>query len=156
LVGVYIAYSGTNEIEVFHAISACNRIWDVYPHPDLPGTHELRGSCGDLYERGRPDQYADEDFAGEITMPRNECASCGEVFSSVSWFDLHRIGDHAKKTRRCLSINEIKALGMIKDGKGCWKKDQGEKPKYWKKVGNDQKDHAVALQGDDDASHCEE
>jgi hypothetical protein len=42
------------------------------------------------------------------------CAACGAHFSSLDGFDVHRAGDHAAGTRRCLepgSVGRLVALG---------------------------------------------
>lgn len=41
-----------------------------------------------------------------------QCGGCGEYFNSTFSFDAHRVGTYAPNTRRCLSVPEIKALGM--------------------------------------------
>lgn len=61
---------------------------------------------------------------------RNECSKCGLLFGSLGAFDMHRTGScgdpiyapkdvkrknpvgYTKPTRRCLTLDEITALGM--------------------------------------------
>lgn len=57
----------------------------------------------------------------------NECRSCGEVFSSVTNFDRHRVGVHdydysteKPDGRRCLDVDEIQALGLVLNEKARW------------------------------------
>lgn len=52
----------------------------------------------------------------------NQCAGCGELFNSISSFDLHRVGDHGTPQRRCLSPEEMDGLGMSKNRAGFWVK----------------------------------
>ncbi len=65
--------------------------------------------------------------------PTNLCRSCGQDFSSVRGFDLHRVGVHAytysegaamdpprEDGRRCLSVDEMRELGWEKNDRGLW------------------------------------
>ena len=65
--------------------------------------------------------------------PLNECASCGADFSSLRNFDKHRVGVHEytyseglkmepmrEDGRRCLDVDELDALGLIRDKHGRW------------------------------------
>src|SRR5579885_1429320 len=54
------------------------------------------------------------------TMTRSQCGGCHEVFNSVAAFDLHRVGDFDKRTRRCLTPQEMSAKGMTRNDKGWW------------------------------------
>lgn len=60
----------------------------------------------------------------ELTGDRNQCPTCGEYFSTTKAFERHRVGNFDKKTRRCLSVSEIRAYPMRKDSKGFWKLPQ--------------------------------
>lgn len=58
----------------------------------------------------------------------NRCAVCGEDFASLSAFDDHRGGKHAylyseahPDGRRCLTVYELRSLGMRKDSRGRWR-----------------------------------
>lgn len=70
---------------------------------------------------------------------RSECSGCNEVFTSITAFDMHRVGGwgdpirkttskgnhgeivgYTKPTRRCLAEAEMLAKGMIKNDKGRW------------------------------------
>ena len=62
---------------------------------------------------GVPGQAAD----GGVTR-RCCCGACGLFFSSVSSFDKHRTGD--QEARRCLSPDEMLALGMVVNAAGFW------------------------------------
>jgi hypothetical protein len=65
--------------------------------------------------------------------PRAWCPSWGLDSSSTAAFDRHRVGLHAylfaeglafdpprEDGRRCLDVDEIRALGMLIDGRGRW------------------------------------
>jgi hypothetical protein len=41
------------------------------------------------------------------------CAECAEMFSSVSVFDAHRVGQFRKHNRRCLTHEEMVEKGFI-------------------------------------------
>ena len=49
---------------------------------------------------------------------RNQCPTCGELFNSTRAFDSHRTGDFT--ARRCLSVSEMEAKGMVRGGGGFW------------------------------------
>jgi hypothetical protein len=51
---------------------------------------------------------------------RTECTVCGEIFAGTPTFDRHRVGSFPRKTRRCLSQQEIQAIGGVKDERGWW------------------------------------
>lgn len=62
-------------------------------------------------------------------MPANYCRSCRHDFSSLEGFDRHRVGKHdylysevpsRPDGRRCLSGDELLALGYEMDGRGRW------------------------------------
>ena len=66
-------------------------------------------------------------------MARSQCASCSEVFFSISGFNMHRVGGygdavydgkkvigHTKSDRRCLASVEMQSLGMVKTDKDIW------------------------------------
>lgn len=53
-------------------------------------------------------------------MARSECTVCNLVFSSAHSFDKHRTGDHVERTRRCLTVDEMKDKGMAQNEKGIW------------------------------------
>jgi hypothetical protein len=65
--------------------------------------------------------------------PRAWCPSCGLDFSSTAAFDRHRVGTHAylfaeglafdasrEDGRRCLDVDEIRAVPMELDDRGRW------------------------------------
>lgn len=60
----------------------------------------------------------------KLTGDRNQCPTCGEFFNSSSAFDKHRTGPFGKAStpaqRRCLSVEEMRALGMMKNDAGFW------------------------------------
>ena len=49
---------------------------------------------------------------------RNQCPACGELFNSSGAFDKHRTGDFS--ARRCLSVEEMTAKGMVPNETGFW------------------------------------
>jgi len=58
--------------------------------------------------------------------PVNWCASCGQDFTSLEYFDRHRVGEHGldwpehENGRRCLDIDELGASGFRRDDAGHW------------------------------------
>ena len=42
------------------------------------------------------------------------------MFSSLSAFDLHRIGKVQREMRRCLTEQEMRERGMVQNEKGWW------------------------------------
>ena len=46
------------------------------------------------------------------------CSTCREYFNSTSAFDRHRTGDYAG--RRCLTVDEMHAKGMVISATGWW------------------------------------
>lgn len=54
-----------------------------------------------------------------LTGDCNQCPTCGEFFNSTSAFDKHRIGEY-EVARRCLSVVEMLAIGMVKNSKDFW------------------------------------
>ncbi len=73
-------------------------------------------------------------------MAKSLCRACGETFVGVMAFDAHRVGsfgnpiyktsrtgkqtktviDHTPNRRRCLTVPEMLAQGMIRNDKGWW------------------------------------
>lgn len=62
---------------------------------------------------------------------RNQCPTCGELFNSTYAFDKHRTGpwgieDPDRKgfylpaKRRCMTIDEMKNIGMVVASSGFW------------------------------------
>lgn len=51
---------------------------------------------------------------------RNQCAGCGLLFNSSHAFDKHRFGRHGID-RRCMSVDEMHAAGMVIGGDGFWR-----------------------------------
>ena len=53
------------------------------------------------------------------------CSACGLAFKSVSGFEKHRVGaftgEHPNYGRRCLSPDELQAIGMEPNEKGKWR-----------------------------------
>jgi hypothetical protein len=55
-------------------------------------------------------------FNGDI----NQCPTCFEVFNSTYAFDKHRVGSFENNTRRCLTEDEMKAIGMATNKRDRW------------------------------------
>lgn len=55
----------------------------------------------------------------KVTGDRNQCPGCLELFNSSAAFDKHRHGDFGK-SRRCMTVEEMKAKGMDKNSSGYW------------------------------------
>ena len=51
---------------------------------------------------------------------RSYCPKCGVTFISVAAFDYHRVGPYTLRGRRCLTLNEMRAEGMIQEKQGAW------------------------------------
>lgn len=51
---------------------------------------------------------------------RNQCAGCACYFNSSFAFDKHRTGEHGVN-RRCLSVSEMIAKGMVEGADGFWR-----------------------------------
>lgn len=51
---------------------------------------------------------------------RNQCPSCSAYFNSTSAFEKHRIGRFGID-RRCLSVDEMQARGMVLRADGFWR-----------------------------------
>lgn len=60
-----------------------------------------------------------------LSGDRNQCGECGQLFNSTFAFEYHRTGKHGtaenpESTRRCLSIEEMKGVGMARNEAGFW------------------------------------
>jgi hypothetical protein len=55
-----------------------------------------------------------------VSPPLNQCAACGDDFTSVETFDRHRVGSHEPDERRCLSPAGMREKDWEKDGRGRW------------------------------------
>ena len=54
-----------------------------------------------------------------------ECGEGGQFFNTVNTFDMHRVGDFADKSRRCLTIDEMTAKGWRINPYGFWIRGEG-------------------------------
>jgi hypothetical protein len=79
--------------------------------------------------------------------PSNECGACGLDFTSLTAFDVHRVGKHGysysegvkmdpmrEDGRRCRTPDELKALGMTQNAAGRWSlpgPDQNARDRSW-------------------------
>jgi hypothetical protein len=59
--------------------------------------------------------------AKNLRGDRNQCPGCGQLFNSTIAFDKHRTGLHAGNARRCLSVDEMLAKGMVLREDGFWR-----------------------------------
>jgi len=57
-----------------------------------------------------------------LTGSRCRCASCGQLFNSVSVFDRHRVGgwENRGANRRCLTTPQMQAKGWRVNVRGFW------------------------------------
>lgn len=55
-----------------------------------------------------------------LTGDRCRCATCLEYFNSSAAFDKHRIGRFDPPERRCRSVEEMAAAGMVRNARGYW------------------------------------
>ena len=51
---------------------------------------------------------------------KNECSGCGKNFTCGSAFDKHRIGSFSKRTRHCMTTEQMLKAGLIQNSKGDW------------------------------------
>jgi hypothetical protein len=51
---------------------------------------------------------------------KSQCSHCHAIFTSLTAFDLHRIGNAERGKRRCLTPREMQTLGMMRNDKGWW------------------------------------
>jgi hypothetical protein len=58
----------------------------------------------------------------------SQCPGCGEYFNSTYAFDKHRTGRYAPMQRRCLSLDEMRALGMVISATGWWLSMASKRP----------------------------
>lgn len=86
-------------------------------------------------ERVRPVQCCWLSFEVDApSTPLNLCRACSQDFAGVEAFDRHRVGEHAflyseglkldpprEDGRRCLSSEEMLAMGMEVDPRGRWR-----------------------------------
>jgi hypothetical protein len=92
-------------------------------------------------------------------MAKSTCGGCGKVFSSLSSFDMHRVGSYGDPiiekghvigytptARRCLSAQEMRDKGMLLNERGVWTTGF-DATGIWGKVDNDvcvQEDQEIA------------
>jgi hypothetical protein len=77
-------------------------------------------------------------------MPVSYCAGCRRAFSSVSAFDLHRVGLFTHNQRHCLTPQEMHARGMARNDKGQWTLPPIEQGAPWSSPKKEQQErHAV-------------
>lgn len=58
---------------------------------------------------------------------RNQCPTCGLLFTRNSVFDKHRVGAFGKD-RRCATIPEMEGRGMFVGSDGFWRGSRYESP----------------------------
>jgi len=54
----------------------------------------------------------------------NECPGCGQLFNSMKAFEKHRTGSHTDNGRRCLTVAQMEAIGMMRNAHGWWITEQ--------------------------------
>jgi hypothetical protein len=61
-------------------------------------------------------------IAARLTGSRCQCASCGELFNSVSVFNRHRVGgwENRGTNRHCLTIPQLQAKGWSLNARFFW------------------------------------
>ncbi len=57
----------------------------------------------------------------KLTGDRNQCPGCGQYFNSTHAFDKHRVGEHQKNSRTCLSTLQMTEKGMFVGHDGFWR-----------------------------------
>ncbi len=70
-----------------------------------------------------------------MNATRSQCGKCGQIFAGVAAFDEHRTGSFTQNTRRCLSVREMQARGMIRNDKGWWSLPLAPVPAPWSLTG---------------------
>ena len=67
-------------------------------------------------------EHLNTTIAYRLTGSRCQCAACGEIFNSVSVFDLHRVGPSRgyPSTRRCLTFGEMMVRGWSQNARSFW------------------------------------
>lgn len=61
----------------------------------------------------------------KLTGHRNQCPTCGELFTRLSVFDKHRTGKFGVN-RRCLTRAEMEAEGMFRGPDNFWRGNKRE------------------------------
>ena len=56
----------------------------------------------------------------ELHGDHNQCPTCGLYFNSTAAFDKHRTGSHVGGQRRCMTEEEMRAIGMTLNSTGWW------------------------------------
>ncbi len=64
------------------------------------------------------------------------CAQCGQLFNSVSVFDLHRIGPYGAN-RHCLTVREMQAKGWGRSTAGVWIQRRMGREAVTRRLGDD-------------------
>ncbi len=79
-------------------------------------------------------------------MGMNLCRGCDLTFGSLAAFEAHRTGDFLRGERRCLTVDEIQAHGMVQNTKGWWIRNTFNGMTSWPTSGEpgDEEDQEVA------------
>jgi hypothetical protein len=64
----------------------------------------------------------------KLTGQRNQCPTCGELFTRNSVFEKHRTGK--MDNRRCLTVEEMDAAGMFRGEDQFWRGARYDEPFY--------------------------
>jgi hypothetical protein len=59
--------------------------------------------------------------AKNLRGDRNQCTACERLFNSALAFDKHRTGKHEGGNRRCPTVAEMTAKGMVLRDDGFWR-----------------------------------
>ena len=66
------------------------------------------------------DLKGNEVTSKKLNGNRNQCPTCNQYFNSNGAFDKHRTGRHGVD-RRCMTVDEMIAEGMILGEDGFWR-----------------------------------
>lgn len=53
-----------------------------------------------------------EEQQQQHTIAMTQCSGCGRYFSGITAFDAHHVGQFANQTRRCMTEEEMRAIGL--------------------------------------------
>jgi hypothetical protein len=70
----------------------------------------------------------------KLSATNCECMTCGEVFKSEAGFNKHRVGKYKPYDRRCLTVPEMTAIGMVRNDKHLWVTAAYDENAYTKEI----------------------
>lgn len=56
----------------------------------------------------------------KLTGDKNQCPGCSKYFNSSYAFEKHRTGKHENNQRRCKTLEEMLAAGMVINKEDWW------------------------------------